>query len=105
MLHPQNLKKEEGEHKLQLCKLKPCHVKTWDIFEDSKNYLMYLLSLHGIDGKKDHAIAIAGQWIFDCNLEHALPLTRDSLNLCCLDGSQKKYYIGVNCGCKLKLMK
>ena len=91
MLHPQKLKKEHGERKLQLCKLKPHHVKTWDIFEDSKNYLMCLVGLHGSDGKKDHAITIAGQWIFDFNLEHALPLTRESLDLCCLDVSQKTF--------------
>ena len=103
MLDPTELKKEEGEKKLQLVKDKPRRNKNWDIFRDSKEYLMCLVGLHGSDGKKDHAVSIAGEWIFDSNVEYALPLTRNSLDLCCSDGSTKNRFIGVTRVCMLKL--
>ena len=38
------------------------------------------------DSNRDnrHAVAIAGEWIFDSNKHHALPLSKESLDACCL---------------------
>ena len=33
--------------------------------------------------RTDHCITVWGKWIFDSNLEFALPLTKDSLNYIC----------------------
>ena len=33
--------------------------------------------------RKDHCITVCGKWIFDSNLESALPLTKASLNYIC----------------------
>ena len=36
----------------------------------------------------EHIVAIAGDWIFDSNKTHALPLSAESLDACCLDGDK-----------------
>lgn len=43
-----------------------------------------LVILEGDDGGVEHAITIYNCWIFDSNLEEAIPLTQNSLNWCCL---------------------
>ena len=43
--------------------------------------------IHGTDGSTDHCITTLGDWIFDSNMPHALPLCQASLNQCVdLDG-------------------
>jgi hypothetical protein len=77
-------------------------IKKWDIFSDSQEYLMCLVGLLGSDAKTDHAVAITGRWIFDSNFKKALPLTKESLDLCCSDDTKKCKWIGVNQVCMLK---
>ena len=33
--------------------------------------------------RTDHCITVCGKWVFDSNLESALPLTKNSLNYIC----------------------
>jgi len=37
----------------------------------------------GTDNSTSHCVGVVGQWIFDSNLEHALPLTKVALDWCC----------------------
>jgi hypothetical protein len=94
VMDPQKLEKKE-RRAFQFMKLKG-HPQYWDILEDSKKYLMCLVGLIGNDAKTDHAVAIAGNWIFDSNLEHALPLCKESLDLCCSDNNHKNQCVGVS---------
>ena len=41
------------------------------------------LVLQSINGDSSHCIAIADRWIFDSNRPKALPLSKDSLDVCC----------------------
>jgi hypothetical protein len=74
------LEKQE-RRKIQFAKLKS-GVSKWNIINDSKQYVMCLVGLYSSDSKTDHAVLIAGDWIFDSNFEYALPLCKDSLELC-----------------------
>ncbi len=47
--------------------------------------------LQAKDGGVGHAIAIVGDWIFDSSKRHALPLTMESLDWCCMDGFYKVF--------------
>jgi hypothetical protein len=69
---------------------------------ESQNYLMCLLGVQSDDHKTDHAISIACNWIFDSNFEHALPLTQESLDLCCSSDNRKSTFVGVTRVCMLK---
>ena len=55
---------------------------TYDIFQNHSNYPTVCFLLDATH-RKDHCITIWGKWIFDSNLEFALPLTRDWLNYIC----------------------
>jgi hypothetical protein len=59
---------------------------------------MCLLGILGDDGKTDHAIAVAGGWIFDSNFERGLSLTKNSLDLCCSSESSECAYVAVTRG-------
>jgi hypothetical protein len=87
------LEKEE-RRKIQFAKLKS-GVSKWNIIDDSKQYVMCLVGLYSCDSKTDHAVLIAGDWIFDSNFEYALPLCKDSLDLCCSSDQKKTTYVGV----------
>ena len=97
---PKNLTKQE-RREFQFIKLKK-GVSTWDILQDSQNYVVCLVGLQSSDHKTDHAISISGKWIFDSNFEHALPLNRESLNLCCSSDCRKSVFIGITRACMLK---
>jgi hypothetical protein len=88
--------------KIQFAKLKSC-VSKWNIINDSKQYVMCLMvGLYSSDSKTDHAVSIAGDWIFDSNFEYALPLCKDSLDLCCSLDQKKTTYVGVTRASMLK---
>jgi len=55
----------------------------------TQKYQLCALGLKGLDGKTDHAICVVGKWIFDSNFEKALPLTKQSLNICCSSADKK----------------
>ena len=53
----------------------------------------YLVRILGSDGKDDHCVALTQDWIFDSNFEHALPRTRQSLDLCCSSDEIHSTYV------------
>ena len=44
---------------------------------------LVIVTLRGSDGKEDHCVTLYGPYIFDSNFDHALPLTKEALDLCC----------------------
>ena len=42
--------------------------------------------LCAMDSGTEHAIATVGAWIFDSSMERAMPLTKESLDWCCVNG-------------------
>ena len=58
----------------------------FDCLEPRSPYPTCIL-IHGSDGSTDHCITTLGDWIFDSNMPHALPLCQASLDQCVdLDG-------------------
>ena len=55
---------------------------TFDILQNHCNYPTVCLLLD-TSHRKNHCITVCGKWIFDSNLESALPLTKASLNYIC----------------------
>jgi hypothetical protein len=99
-MEPKRLEKHERQ-KFQFAKLKK-GLKKWNIFVDCKQHLMCLVGLYSSDCKTDHAVSIAGKWIFDSNFDFALPLCQESLDLCCSSDTKKCTYMGVTRVCMLK---
>jgi hypothetical protein len=93
VMDPKRLEKSE-RRAFQFVKLKT-NPKKWDILKDSQEYIMCLVGLLANDSKTDHAVAISGKWIFDSNLDYALPLSKDSLDLCCSNDKNKNQFVGV----------
>ena len=56
------------------------------MLQDAPLYSLCLLGVRSDDGKSDHVICIVGGWIFDSNIRRALPLSKESLDICCSDG-------------------
>ena len=54
----------------------------WNILENVDNDMVVVL-LQGSDQKEDQCVTLFGKWIFDSNLKSALPLSKESLDLCC----------------------
>ena len=57
-------------------------VESWDILGVGYDELV-IAQLRGNDGKEDHVITIARRMVFDSNMVHALPLARETLDICC----------------------
>ena len=55
---------------------------TYDILQNHYNYPTVCLLLDTAH-RTNHCITVCGKWIFDYNLEFALPLTKASLNYIC----------------------
>ena len=55
---------------------------TYDILQNHSKYPTVCLLLDTAH-RTDHCITVCGKWIFDSNLEFALPLTKASLNYIC----------------------
>ena len=58
------------------------YTMAYDILQNRSNYPTVCLLLD-TENQTDHCITICGKWIFDSNLEFALPLTKASLNYIC----------------------
>jgi hypothetical protein len=99
-MDPKRLEKRERKA-FQVIKVKKGLTK-WDVINDSQKYTMCLLGLQSSDHKTDHAISIAGKWIFDSNFGNALPLTRESLDMCCSSDKRKSVFVRVTRLCVLK---
>jgi hypothetical protein len=53
----------------------------WESARPNSCFMMWVL--RGTDKSNSHCVGVVGQWIFDSNLEHALPLTKAALDWCC----------------------
>ena len=58
------------------------YTTTYDILKNHSNSPTVCLLLDTAH-QTDHCITVCGKWIFDSNLEFALPLTKASLNYIC----------------------
>jgi hypothetical protein len=74
----------------------------WDVLVHAPTYRMCVIGIQSTDGKTDHAITIVGNWIFDSTFERALPLTRESLDLCSSSADRNTCFAGVTRGYMLK---
>ena len=68
---------------------------TFDKLQNHSNYPTMCLLLDTAH-RKDHCITVCGKWIFDYNLESALPLTKSSLNyICSGNDTDEIIFVGV----------
>ena len=58
------------------------YTSPYDILQNHSNYPTVCLLIDTAH-RTDHCITVCGKWIFDSNLEFALPLTEGSLNYIC----------------------
>ena len=82
---------QECDTHLSFRKLK---VNEWDILQPVSNQLV-VASVRGSDGKEDHCVTIYDKWLFDSNFDFALPLIRESLDLCCSAEDTKETFQSV----------
>ena len=54
---------------------------------------LHSICLTGSDGKEDHSVAIAGGFIFDANVTHALTLSKEALGLCCSTDLERAEFV------------
>ena len=57
-------------------------VSAWNILDIVPNQLV-VASVVGSDGKEEHCVTVYNKWAFDSNFDFALPLSKESLDLCC----------------------
>jgi hypothetical protein len=56
----------------------------WAELNKTTHYKLIVISLlRGSDDSRDHIVSISHGWIFDSNLDFALPLNKESLDWCC----------------------
>ena len=68
---------------------------TFDILQNHCNYRTVCLLLDTAH-QTNHCITVCGQWIFESNLEYALPLTEASLNyICSVNDTDEITFVGV----------
>ena len=68
---------------------------TFDILQNHSNYPTMCLLLDTAH-QTDHFITVCGKWIFDYNLEFALPLTIAQLNyICSGNDTDEIIFVGV----------
>ena len=78
------------------------HIQEWntytttnDILHNPYNYPTVCLLLDTAH-KKNHCITVCSKWIFDSNLESALPLREASLNyICSVNDTDEITFVGV----------
>ena len=85
--------------------LNKTRLKSWNTLESPKDYLICIVGIRSSDGKTDHAICIAGGWIFDSNFERALPLTEESLNFCSSSDERSTKFVECTRGHLLRIRK
>ena len=67
---------------------------SYNILDRVDNQLV-VASLRGSDGKEEHCVTIFDKWVFDSNFEYALPLCRESLDLCCSSKETNDQFVSV----------
>ena len=48
--------------------------------------------LWATDGGIEHAVTVVGNWVFDSNLDRALPLSKGALDWCCVSEYKGVYW-------------
>ena len=76
-----NIEKKEQKIHYQIQEWKK-NTRTFDILQNQCNYPTVCFLLDTAH-RTNHCITVCGKWIFDSNLESALPLTKASLNYIC----------------------
>jgi hypothetical protein len=84
------------------CKLNKKKLRDWDPLSSPKECLLCVFGIRSSDNKTDHAICIVKNWIFDSNFQKALPLTRESLDLCASSSERKTSFTNVTRGLLVK---
>ena len=69
-----------------------------DVLDVAKTSAFVVVGLVSADGSTTHAVALTDKWIFDANLTHALPLSRESLNICCSSDTGHSEFVRLNRG-------
>ena len=66
----------------------------YDLMNQSGQDIWYptIFVLQATDGNSEHAVTILGYWVFDSNLESALPLTVASLDWCVMGRFERVLY-------------
>ena len=82
------------ENKSQYLRHVEINVKEFDIFQSNDQDLL-VVSLKGSDRKEDNCITIYGKWVFDSNFEYAMPLTKETLDLCCSSDEQPDTFVDI----------
>ena len=54
-----------------------------EITNEFSEYDISLVVIQQTDNHTSHAIAMTGNYIFDCNIANALPRTKDGIDCCC----------------------
>jgi hypothetical protein len=85
-----------------LVRLKKKLLSSWDTLLDSSRYKLCLLGIASSDGKMDHAICVVGNWVFDSNYEKALPLSKETLDICASSSDRDTHYVKVTRGYLLR---
>ena len=93
---------KEQRQLFEICTISRKRLKKWDTLRDAGKFMLCLLGIVSSDGKTDHAICIVGNWIFDSNFERALPLTRESLDICASSADRYTVFTGVTRGILLR---
>ena len=71
------------------------YTTTYDILQNYSNYPTVCLLLD-TEHRTYHCITVCGKWIFDSNLEFALPLTKASLiYICSVNDTDEITFVGV----------
>ena len=69
-----------------------------DVLDVAKTATLVVVGLVSADGSTTHAVALTDKWIFDANLTHALPLSRESLDICCSSDTGHSEFVRLNRG-------
>jgi hypothetical protein len=85
---------KEERRLFQICHLGKRMKNKWNMLTSPKKYRMCVLGVKSSDSKTDHAICIVQDWIFDSNFRKALPLTQESLDLCCSSADTETNFKG-----------
>ena len=81
----------KSDNTLYFVKLK---ASSYNIYDPMDNQLV-VVALKGSDGKEEHCVTIWDKWVFDSNFNFALPLNKESLDLCCSAEHSHEQFVSV----------
>ena len=76
--------------------------RKWNPLLEAKNNVVTTISVKSDDSKRDHAIALTKEFIFDANIGHALELNQSNLDMCCSANDRVCKFVSVEYGLALK---